>query len=60
MHMPLFSGRDDHFSMKLFVSAFGIWSVLGGVVVAAPVTQWGLRRRPSLNDAADVPQAPTE
>jgi hypothetical protein len=57
--MPLFSGRDGHFPMKLFVSAFGMWSVLGGLVVAARVAQWRLRRRPSLNDDADVPPAST-
>jgi len=45
--MPLFSGRDEHFPMKLFVAAFGMWSVLGGVVVAAGMAQWRLRRQPS-------------
>lgn len=49
--MPLFSGRDEHFPMKLFVAAFGMWSVLGGAVVAARVAQWRLQRGASLKDA---------
>jgi hypothetical protein len=57
--MPLFSGRDEHFPMKLFVAAFGMWAVLGGVVVAARVAQWRLRRRASLRDIPDVSAAPT-
>lgn len=57
--IPLFSGHDVDFPMKLFVAAFVMWSVLGGVVVAARVAQWRVRRRPSLNDAGDVSPAPT-
>ena len=42
--MPLFSGRDENFPMKLFVAAFVMWSVLGGMVVAGRVAQWRLRK----------------
>lgn len=57
--MPLFSGRDEDFPMALFVAAFGMWSVLGGVVVSARVAQWRLRRRVTLNGNPDRSPATT-
>jgi hypothetical protein len=42
--MPLFSGPDEDFPMRLFVAAFAMWSVLGGIVVIARVAQWRLRK----------------
>lgn len=50
--MPLFSGRDEHFPMKLFVAAFVMWAVLGGGIVTARMSQWRLRRRLSPDDVA--------
>jgi len=43
--MPLFTGRDETFPMKLFVAGFVMWSVLGGLVVAGRVAQSRLRKR---------------
>ena len=56
--LPLFSGhQDEDFPMKLVVAGLGMWAVLGGVVVAARVAQWRVRRRPSLADAPEVSPA---
>src|SRR3954454_14782106 len=57
--MPLFSGRDEDFPMKLLVAAFVMWAALGGVVVAARVMQWRLRRKAKLNDPTGVYLAPS-
>ncbi len=56
--MPLFSGRDEHFPMKLFIAAFVMWSVLGGVVVAGRVAQSLLRKR-LISGGQEVSPAPT-
>jgi hypothetical protein len=45
--------------MKLFVAAFVMWAALGGVVVAALVMQWRLRRQANLNDPTAVCPAPS-
>jgi hypothetical protein len=50
--LPLFSGQDANFPMKFFVAGFAMWAVLGGVVVAARVAQWRIRRQASLTDRA--------
>jgi len=56
--MPLFSGRDENFPMKLFIAAFVMWSVLGGVVVAGRVVQWRLRKR-LISGVLEVSAVPT-
>jgi len=56
--MPLFSERDENFPMKLFVAAFVMWSVLGGVVVAGRVAQWRLRKR-LISGVPEVSVVPT-
>lgn len=56
--IPRLSVRVGSFPMRLFVCAFGMWAVLGGVVVAARVTQWRLRHRPHL-DVGHAPAGPS-
>ena len=50
--LPMFSGHDGDFPMKLFVAGLGMWAVLGGAVVAARVAQWRIRKGESLTDGA--------
>jgi hypothetical protein len=56
--MPLFSRPDENSPMKLFVAAFVMWSVLGGVVVAGRVAQWRLRKRLT-SGVSEVSAVPT-
>jgi hypothetical protein len=55
--LPLFSGHDGDFPMKFFVAGVAMWAVLGGVVVAARVAQWRLRKHPRLTDSAEISPA---
>lgn len=50
--LPMFSGHDGDFPMKLFVAGLGMWAVLGGTVFAARVAQWRIRKGENLTDGA--------
>jgi hypothetical protein len=56
--VPLFSGhQDDDFPMKLFVAAFGMWAVLGGIVVGARLAQWRIQKRTTFIGVSDASSA---
>jgi len=43
--LPLCTSHDEDFPMKLWVLGSAIWAVLGGVMVAARLAQWRIRKR---------------
>ena len=55
--LPLYGGVDEEFPVKLWILGSGIWAVLGGVMVAARVAQWRIRRRAQLTNAPEVSPA---
>jgi hypothetical protein len=55
--LPLYGGVDEEFPVKLWIAGSGIWTVLGGAMVAARVAQWRIRRRAQLTKAPEVSPA---
>ncbi len=55
--LPLYAGADSEFPYKLWIAGSGMWSVLGGIVVAARVAQLRIRRRARLANASELSPA---
>lgn len=55
--LPLYGGVHKEFPVKLWIAGAGIWTVLGGVLVAARVTQWRIRKRAQLTKPPEVSPA---
>jgi hypothetical protein len=55
--LPLYWGTDSDFPYKFWIAGSGMWSVLGGAVVAARLAQLRIRRRERLTNASEVSPA---
>jgi hypothetical protein len=55
--LPLCAGVNEDFPLKLWIAGSGMWAVLGGVVVAARVAQWRIRRRAGMTTFAEISPA---
>ena len=52
--LPLYAGADAEFPYRLWIAGSGLWSVLGGIVVAARVAQFRIRRRARSTNVSEV------